>query len=124
MTWHQWHHTASKSSNANFCSRLACEKTSSDHSSHLRFVPTRVADVWPDVESEFPAKVDTAIKSVAIKAICFTSCPQWSTTWPSEFWICGWRTAFVARGGRAADGGPLDSDHRLSLRTGNAILRK
>src|ERR1700723_2663884 len=29
MTWHQWHHTASRSNSTNLFSRLACAKTSS-----------------------------------------------------------------------------------------------
>src|ERR1700722_12273624 len=34
MTWHQWHHTASRSSRTNLCSRAACAKTCSDHGCH------------------------------------------------------------------------------------------
>src|SRR5882724_12075816 len=121
MTWHQWHHTASRSSNTNFCSRLASVKTSSDQPSHLRFVPAGVADVWRAVEPAFPAKLDVAIRSVAIKAICFTSGPQLSTTWPGELWICA--CPLVPRG-RAADGGLLELDRRPKRRRPNAILCK
>src|SRR5580704_4215085 len=31
ITWHQWHHTASRSSRTNLCCCLACAKAASDH---------------------------------------------------------------------------------------------
>src|SRR5262249_17023703 len=34
ITWHQWHHTASRSSSTKRCSAFACLNTSSDQETH------------------------------------------------------------------------------------------
>src|SRR5215470_813006 len=60
MTWHQWHHTASRSSSTNRFSRLACANTASDHGCHASL---------PDfVEPAAPPEAPVAFDGLALPA--------------------------------------------------------
>src|SRR5258706_7554783 len=71
ITWHQWHQTASRSSNTKRWSRLASAKTASDHGRQFRWL-SRSATF--DVEVAAPDAPAATNKTNAVRKVLFT-CP-------------------------------------------------
>src|SRR5580692_11073236 len=98
MTWHQWHHTASRSRRTNRCSCLARENTSSDQGSHFS-APEEEDDegeVAPAPGACANAPWESAMapsRTARSNALRFTSEPSSSYTPSGEHWIWGFKTA-------------------------------
>src|SRR5277367_4532702 len=84
MTWHQWHHTASRSRRTRRFSCLACAKTALDHGCHASFVDLGV-DSWARAAGRI-RKTDKRMESRVFMA-------SDGNTEAETAWMAGSRTA-------------------------------